>query len=53
LSFAGFMTIGLAATLPLGALTGQDTLCTQAIGVAQPAAQVTYHVQEELTDVRT
>ena len=44
------MTDGLAATLPLGALSGQDALCTQPIGVAQPAAQVACHVQEELID---
>ena len=52
-SFAGFMTGGLAATLPHGALTWQDALCTQPISVAQPAAQVTCHMQEELIDART
>ena len=47
-SFAGFMTDKLAATLPHGALSGQDALCTQPIGMAQPAAQVTSHVYEGL-----
>ena len=46
------MTGGLAATLPLGALSRQDTLYIQAIVVAQPTAQVTYHVKEELIDAR-
>ena len=53
LSVAGFMTGGLAATLPLGALSEQDTLCTQPISVAHPAAQVACHMQEELIDART
>ena len=52
-SFAGFMTDKLAATLPHGALSGQDALCTQPIGMAQPAAQVTSHVYEGLFDARS
>ena len=44
------MTDGLAVTLPHGALSGQDALCTRPIGLAQTAAQVTCHMQEELIE---
>ena len=33
------MTDGLAATLPHGALSSKDALCTRPISMAQPAAQ--------------
>ena len=38
--------------MPLGALSGQDALCTRPIGMAQPAAQVTFHLFEKLIDER-
>ena len=53
LALAGFMTDGLAATLPHGALSSKDALCTQPIGMAQPVAQMTCHVQEALINART
>ena len=53
LALAGFMTDGLAATLPHGALSSKDALCTQPIGMAQPAAQMTCQVQEALINART
>ena len=53
LALAGFMTDGLAATLPHGALSSKDALCTRPIGMAQPAAQMTCHVQEALINART
>ena len=46
------MTGGLAATLPLGARSGQDALCTWPIGMAQPAAQVTCFLFEKLIYAR-
>ena len=46
------MTDKLAATLPHGALSGQDALCTRPIGMAQPAAQVTFHLFEKMIDAR-
>ena len=53
LALAGFMTDGLAATLPHGALSSKDALCTRPIGMAQPAAQMTCHVQEALISALT
>ena len=53
LALAGFMTDGLAATLPHGALSSKDALCTQPIGMAQPVAQMACHVQEALINART
>ena len=53
LALAGFMTDGLAATLPHGALSSKDALCTRPIGMAQPAAHMTCHEQEALINART
>ena len=53
LALAGFMTAGLAATLPHGALSSKDALCTRPISMAQLAAQMTCHVQEAFIDART
>ena len=52
LSVAGFMADELAATLPLSAPSDQDALCTRPIGLAQPAAEVTFHLFEKLIDAR-
>ena len=50
LSFAAFTTDGLATTLPHGAPSSKDALCTWTVGVAQPPALGTSHAQQKLFD---